>query len=50
MGKKEIYTAELNSIEKMKSKALIDSDISHDAFPLVVNEEQNNFRLKKASE
>lgn len=31
----------LNSIEKLISKELLDSDISHEEFMLVVNDEQN---------
>ena len=30
------------------SNALINSDISHEEFILVINEEQNHFRLKKS--
>ena len=37
----------LNSIEKIISESLIDSDISQDEFTLVINEEQNYFRLKE---
>ena len=32
----------------MISKALIDSDINHDVFTLVINEEQNYFRLEES--
>ena len=39
--------SKLNNIEKIISKALIDSDISYDEFTLVINEEQNYFRLKR---
>ena len=35
----------MNIVEKIISKALIDSDISHDEFTLAI-EEQNYFRLK----
>ena len=34
----------LNSIEKVISKALADSNISHDEFNLVIKEKQNCFR------
>ena len=37
----------LNIIEKTKSKALIDTDINHDEFTLMINEEQICFRLKE---
>lgn len=37
----------LNIIEKTKSKALIDTDINHDEFTLMINEEQIYFRLKE---
>ena len=37
----------LNSIEKI-SKALIGSDISHEEFILLINEEENYFRLKES--
>ena len=40
----------LNHIVKVISKAPIDFDISHDEFTLVINEEENYLRLKKASE
>ena len=36
----------LNSIEKIMSKELIDSDISHEDFMIGINEEQNYLRLK----
>ena len=36
----------LNNI-KIISKVLIDSDISHDEFTLVINEKQSFFRLKE---
>ena len=38
----------MNSIEKVISKALIDSDISHEEFMPVMNEKQNYFRLKQS--
>lgn len=31
-------------------KGLIDSDIGHEEYTLVINEEKNYFRLKKATE
>ena len=34
----------LNSIEKVTSKALTDSNISHDEFNIVIKENQNYFR------
>ena len=34
----------LNSIEKVTSKALTDSNISHTEFDLVIKENQNYFR------
>ena len=33
-----------NSVEKVTSKVLADSDISHDEFTMVINEEQSYFR------
>ena len=38
----------LNSIEHIISKALIDSDISHEEVKLMINEEQNWFRPKES--
>ena len=38
----------MNSIEKIISKALIDPDLSHEEFILVINKEQNYFRLKES--
>ena len=38
----------MNSIEKIISKALIDSDISHEELRLVIKEEQNYLRLKES--
>ena len=38
----------MNSIEKVISKALIDSDISHEEFMPVMNEKQHYFRLKQS--
>ena len=40
--------SKLRGIEKVKSKAMINSNISHEEFTLVVNEEQNYFRLKES--
>ena len=40
--------SKLNGIEKIISKALIDSDISHDEFTQAINEEQNYFRPKES--
>ena len=37
----------MNSIETILSKVLLDSVISHDEFNLVINEEQNHFKLKE---
>ena len=34
------------NIEKILSKSLIDSDINHEEFTLVINNEQNYYRLK----
>ena len=39
--------SKLNSIEKM-FKALTDSDLSHDKFTLVVDDEQNYFKQKES--
>ena len=57
MGKKKyehrkivlLVTSKLNSIEKMLSRVLADSDISHDKFALLINEEQTVLGWKKAS-
>ena len=38
--------SKLNIIEKILSKSLIDSDINHEEFTLVINNEQNYYRLK----
>ena len=38
----------LNSTEKLKSKALIDFDISHEKLTRVINGEQNYLRLKES--
>ena len=45
-----LVSSKLNSIKKIYiyiSKALINSDISHDEFAVVINEEQIHFRLKE---
>ena len=39
----------MNSKEKIISMALVDSEISHDEFTLVLNEEQNYFLLKESN-
>lgn len=39
--------SKLNSIEKIKSRALVDSDIIYDKFMLAINKEQNYLRLKE---
>ena len=38
----------MKSVEEIISKALTDSDISHEEFVLVTNKEQNYFRLKES--
>lgn len=40
--------SKVSGIEKVKSKAMINSNISHEEFTLVVNEEKNYFRLKES--
>lgn len=40
--------SKLNSIERIVSKLLIDSNISHAEFTLVINKEQNYFRIKES--
>lgn len=40
--------SKLNSIEKIISNTLIDSDISRDQFTPVINEEQNYFRQRES--
>ena len=42
-----LVRSKLGSIEKIISKALRDSDISHEEFIPMINEEQNYFRLKE---
>ena len=37
----------MNSKEKIKSEALIESDISHEEFTPVINEKQSYFMLKE---
>ena len=39
--------SKLNSLEQIVSKALINSDISHEELALLINEEENYFRLKE---
>lgn len=38
----------LDNIERIISIALIDSDVSHEEFTLVINKEQNYFRIKES--
>ena len=38
----------MNSIEKIISKAKIDSDISHEEFRVMINEEENDLKLKES--
>ena len=40
--------SKLNSIEYIISKALVGSDIFHEEFKLVINEEKDYFRLKES--
>ena len=40
--------SKLNTLEKIMSKALMDSDMSHEEFTLVINEKQNFLRLKES--
>ena len=49
MGKEKIkcIKIDLNSIERIKYKVLIDRNISRGELNLVINEERNYFRLKK---
>lgn len=42
-----LVNSKLNSIEKIKSRALVDSDIIYDKFILAINKEQNYLRLKE---
>lgn len=46
--KKNKHSSKLNTIEKILSKGLIEFDVSHDEFTLVINEGQNYFRLKES--
>ena len=56
MGKKKnkqrmiayLARSKLNSIENIVAKLLIDSNISHEEFTLVINKEQNYFRIKES--
>ena len=43
-----LASSKLNTIEKILSKGLIEFDVSHDEFTLVINEGQNYFRLKES--
>ena len=50
-GKGKEQTERLKQIKKQRQtipKVLIDSGISHEEFTLVINEEQNYFRLKES--
>ena len=42
-----LASSKLNTIEKT-SKGLIEFEVSHDEFTLVINEDQNYFRLKES--
>ena len=42
-----LASSKLNSLEQIVSKALINSDISHEELALLINEEENYFRLKE---
>ena len=42
-----LVRSKLNSIEKIIYKTLLVSDIIHDVFTLMINKEQNYFRLKE---
>ena len=41
-----LVRSKLNIIEKMLSKSLIDSDITHEEFTRMINDKQNYYRLK----
>lgn len=41
-----MVTGKLNSLDKIMSKALINSNITHEEFTQVINGEQNYFSLK----
>lgn len=38
----------MKSIEKIKTKALVDCDISHEEFQLVINDKNNFLKLTKS--
>ena len=40
--------SKLNSIETLMSQALIDLDISHEEFKIIVNEEENYEQMKES--
>ena len=42
-----VSKSKLNSIENIVSEELVDSDINHDEFTLVINKVYNYFRLNK---
>ena len=44
-----LVRSKLNSIEKILSKTLIDSDISHEEVTIGINEKQNHVRIKRQS-
>ena len=43
-----LVRSKLNSKQTILSKALINSDVSHEEFTLVINEEPNYLRLKES--
>ena len=42
-----LVTCKLNSIEKLVSQALINIEISHEEFKIIINEEENYRRLNE---
>ena len=42
-----LATCKLNSIEKLVSQALINIEISHEEFKVIINEEENYRRLNE---
>ena len=42
-----VAKSKLNSIETLKSQALIDSDISHEEFKTIVNEKERYDQMKE---
>ena len=42
-----LATCKLNSIEKLVSQALINIEISHEEFKIIINEEENYRRLNE---